>query len=54
MFEFLKRKKPITGEDEKGGLFDIMITNKEEISESAFKELSVGCGDGNGYKENLV
>lgn len=45
MFEFFKRKKPITGEDEKGELFDIFITKNEEISEDAFKELSNGKGD---------
>lgn len=54
MFEFLKRRKPITGEDEKGELFDVAITKKEEISEDAFKELAIGFGDGKGYKENLV
>ena len=38
-------KQPITGEDEKGTLFDIKISREEEISEAAFKELSNGRGD---------
>ena len=45
MFDFLKRRKPITGEDEKGQLFDIEITKKEQVSEDTFKELSNGRGD---------
>lgn len=45
MLNFLKRRKPISGTDEKGEIFDIEITKNEEISEDAFLELSNGRGE---------
>ena len=42
MFDFLKRKKQITGKDKYGELFDIEIKKGEEISEETFLELSNG------------
>lgn len=45
LFDFLKKRTPITGADEKGELFDIKITKNEEVSEDAFLELSNGRGE---------
>lgn len=50
MFNFLKKKTPVTGKDINGELFDIYITKKEELSEETFIELSNGAGGDEDYE----
>ena len=45
IFDRLKKRKAITGFDERGELFDIEITKGEAVSDDAFFELSNGKGN---------
>ena len=47
LFYRFRKKKPITGQDERGELFDIQVIKGEEVSEDAFLELSNGRGEDN-------
>ena len=45
LFYRFRKKRTITGQDEKGELFNMEILKNEEVSEDAFLELSNGRGE---------